>query len=535
MRRDAFLHNDSGGLSILAGHALDAMIEDGRADDQQFVDADQAILLELYGDDAMPVRIVVDEPLTPDEQAQWLARVSRPIDARDGRLLVMGGFDPDIARWWQDETGAASDGKGVLLVEVPAGRVRVDLYAHVGSMNGRQVLETAFPKAGAALRRQYPGRPFPLWLAEVLDYSGEEDPGHEALWRDVAASVESGALAIDTAGGAAIGFLVHVTRDGGEYDEAPEGGWFALDTNARPPSAFPFGLATTVTDPGVEAFLDRALRREYVEPPRPDATAFADLVASWPGEPLAPLTDDGTVGVPLAKAFALYWLTALTVDNPPHFALRIQQAGAWAPPGPSPDFAAHALGDGASALGNAPNQAGWGLWWTAEAALGALAGLPDGAVLDLAIVPQPDDAETGFDDADDVDEDDEDEDEDEDEDDERTDPAIGRARFRGTVEGGMWQIAEASPEVSAEDLAAAVAFVRQLVEAGSLTVRPAERKAFDEAVEMYASEEDALRWNGTTVSLAQPERRTLILLAGPVFRQRFAEAWPMQPAEDEDW
>ena len=56
----------------------------------------KVLLLELYGDDSLPVRIVVDEPLTPDEEAQWLARASWRIDTSDGRMFVMGGFDPDV-------------------------------------------------------------------------------------------------------------------------------------------------------------------------------------------------------------------------------------------------------------------------------------------------------------------------------------------------------------------------------------------------------------------------------------------------------
>jgi hypothetical protein len=42
---------------------------------------DSGKLIELYGDDSMVVRTVVDEPLTPDEEAQWLARYTWEIDS----------------------------------------------------------------------------------------------------------------------------------------------------------------------------------------------------------------------------------------------------------------------------------------------------------------------------------------------------------------------------------------------------------------------------------------------------------------------
>jgi hypothetical protein len=169
MRRDVFIQNDSGALTVVAADAVDTIIADQRSDDFGFVTSFKALLLELYGDDSMPVRIVVDEPLTKEEEAQWLAKASWRIDAPDGCLLVMGGFDPDVMSWWKDETEGKADGRGVAVADVPAGSVRVDVYAHVGSMNGRHILSEVAEKPGAAFRRSHPGRPFPLWLARMLE------------------------------------------------------------------------------------------------------------------------------------------------------------------------------------------------------------------------------------------------------------------------------------------------------------------------------------------------------------------------------
>ena len=101
MRRDVYIENDSGGFSVVAVDAVDAIIADARGDDLRWVRDHKAMLVMLYGDDSMPVRMVVDEPLTVDEEAQWLARYTWQIDSSDGRMLVMGGFDPDVldGRW----------------------------------------------------------------------------------------------------------------------------------------------------------------------------------------------------------------------------------------------------------------------------------------------------------------------------------------------------------------------------------------------------------------------------------------------------
>jgi hypothetical protein len=518
MRRDAFLANDSGGLSIVAGDAVDAVIEDGRQSDARFAAGDKAILLELYGDDAMPVRVVVDEPLQPEEEAEWLARVSRPVETTDGRLLVMGGFDPDILRWWRDETGGDADGRGVIVVRVPAGRWRVDLYAHAGSMNGRQVIEAEFGPIGTGFRADHPGRPFPLWLARTLDWSGEEDPGHEAAWGDARASVASGALSIDTDGGAAIGFLIHVTPDsGGPCDEVPDGAWFALDTNARRPARFPLGLATAVADPAVEEFLDRLLDREAPEPPRPLATRYVDLIGAWSGESPVALEGAETVELAPRDAYLLYWAAGMTGDaSPPRFEIQVSGAHGWTPPVPTPDVAVRDLGDGVTGIGPVANQAGWGLWWAARAAARSLGDLPGGAVMALATAPFVDDAAG--------------------DDPPAGDPGVGRMLFSGGVWDGVWRIEQASPPVTAEALRAALAFVRDVAQAGRLTVRPGdEREAFDAAAEMFAPQEGDLAWGGNTVALAEPDERSLILLAGPVFRVRFADTWTMgRDDEDED-
>jgi hypothetical protein len=517
MRRDAFLANDSGGLSLLAGDAVEAVIEDARASDARFAAEDKVVLLELYGDDAMPVRVVVDEPLQPDEEAEWLARVSRPIDTRDGRILVMGGFDPDILRWWRDETGGAADGRGVIVLQVPPGRWRVDLYAHTGSMNGRQVLESELAPIGASFRRAHPGRAFPLWLARTLDWSGDEDPGHEEAWGDVRASLASGALAIDTDGTAAIGFLVHVTPDRGPYDDVPDGAWFGLDTNARTPARFPLGLPTAVADPAIDEFLDRLLQRERPEAPRPIATAYRELIATWPGDPPSPLDAGDTVELAPRDAYLLYWIAGMASDSSaPSFEFRVEGAPGWTAPEATADNAVCDLGGGNTGIGPIPTQAGWGLWWAARAAAQSIGDLPDGTRLTLATVPCVDDA---YDD-DDVPAD---------------DPVVGRALFSGPVADGVWRVERASPAVSAEALRAAVAFARDVAQAARLTVRPGdEREAFDEAAEMFAAGEGELAWSGNMVALAEPEERTLILLAGPVFRVRFADSWTMGRDEDDD-
>ncbi len=509
MRRDTYLQNDSGGLSVVAADALDAIIGDGRANDVDVVGSYKALLLELYGDDSMPVRVVVDEPLQPEEEAQWLARASYRLDTADGRLLVMGGFDPDIMRWWKDETGGQADGRGVAIVHAMPGSLRVDVYAHVGSMNGRRILSEADERPGAAFRRSHPGRPFPLWLANMLDYSGEDDLGHEGVWRDVRGAVQAGELQVDVDGAAPIGFLVHVTRHSGEAEAPPDGGWFDSAANVRIPTPFPLGLPSEALDPNIESLRDRLLDRQAREVERPIATAPVDVVDNWSGEPLQPIAGPRAVAIAPTDAFLLHWMAALTSGSPPRFQIRITAPSPWALPSSTPDFAVVPSGPSVTEVGPAENMGGWWMLWTARDAAQVLSGVPDGSTVDMAIAPDVEGDET--------------------------DPAVGRARYRGTIRSGKWQVAEASPRVDAAMLKDALAFVRRLVEYGRIPVQDGpEREAFEEAAGIYSPEEDSLVWNGSSVGLAEPEERTLILLAGPVFQTRFGHQWPVDRDDDDE-
>jgi hypothetical protein len=59
MRKDVYVSNDSGGMSILSRSVLERVIDDGRENDGAFVRAQEAILGSLVGDDSFIARVVV--------------------------------------------------------------------------------------------------------------------------------------------------------------------------------------------------------------------------------------------------------------------------------------------------------------------------------------------------------------------------------------------------------------------------------------------------------------------------------------------
>lgn len=514
MRRDVFIMNDSGGFSVLAASAAPAIINES-LDELEYVMAHQVLLLELYGDDSMPVRLVIDEPLLPEEEAQWLAHAASRLEAPDGRLLVMGGFDPDVLAWWQEDHAPNEDGNGVAVVQAAPGSWLVDVYAHVGSMNGRQILSQASEKPGTFFRRCHPGRAFPIWLAKMLEYSGEDDPGYEDLWQDVATSVEAGRLSLDLDAASAIGFLVHITPATGSVPELAPAGWFDYDAGQRIPDVFPLGLTAAVADPELESFLDRALSRPRPVIELPAATQLLGIIETWPGEPLQPLIGGGARQLAPTDAFHLYWTAALCADSPPRFELWVTTDQSWTPPTPSPECAVVDKGSSQGsvtwALGPPPNAGGWFTWQAAQSAASGLMDVPDGSTLILAMAPDLDD--------DDI------------------DPAVGRAQYSGQIQNGIWQITAASPALRLDILDAALSFVAELVEHSRISVQGAEEQRVLEATAaLYLLQNNSLVWNGETVQLAEPDQRMLIMLAEPVFRTRFTAQWPSDPIDaDEEW
>jgi hypothetical protein len=510
MRRDLYIENDSGGFSVVAADAVDAIIEDQRSDDFKFVKDRKAMLIELYGDDSMVVRTVVDEPLTADEAAQWLARYTWEIDSSDGRMLVMGGFDPDVLSWWKEESSANhTDGRGVGAVSAAPGRWRVDVYAHVGSMNGRVILDEAGEKVGVAFRRAYTGRAFPLWLAHMLDFSGEDDPGHEELWKDVKGSMNAGKLSIDTDSGDAVGFLVHFTRSTTSLGEPPEEVWIGRSENSRIPATFPLGLRSEVPDPGIRSFHDKLLDIKHPEPPRPIADTIAEIIESWPGDPLKPV-EGGPVALPPREIYLLHWIAGLTSDATPRFELWVE-ARNWSPPASTPDFAVITKRGSVTAIGPVMNSGGWHTWWTARDVANVLTAIPDGATIDFAMMPNAEEREN-------------------------PDSPVGRALYSGRASGGVWQISEASPRVTRATLEQALAFARDLVN-GRIQVRDAsDRKILDAAIETWLLPDqlETVRWQGNVMSLAEPDERLMIMVGGPLFRSRFGDTWPMDVEEELD-
>jgi hypothetical protein len=377
-------------------------------------------------------------------------------------------------------------------------------------MNGRAILSETDGKPGAMYRASHTDRPFPLWLAKMLEFSGDDDPGHETLWKDVKKSMDEGAVAIDVESGDAIGFLVHVTRLTGDIGDPPESGWIGLGENQRIPSVFPLGLRSGAPDPELRSFYDKLLDIKHPEPERPIADTLVEVIEVWSGDPLRKI-EGGAVAIPVNELYLLHWMASMTSDTALRFELWIEPKGTWSPPPSTPDYVVKSKGRNTVAIGPAANTGGWHVYWTARDVAKALTGIPDGSTMDFACAPIIDDS-FGV----------------------PQNPAVGRVLYSGSVNGGLWSITESSPAVSRATLEQAIAFVREAVTQFRMQVKPgAERTGFDAQAVLFA-QGDTLTWNADVATVTDQDVRTILIVAPPVFRVRFAGAWPMDAPEDDE-
>jgi hypothetical protein len=202
------------------------------------------------------------EPLRTEEREEWIAHYRWALKVPCGTLLVAGGFDPDVLGQWLEE----GEHDGVQAVDVPPGHYLVDVYTYLHSMNGRVILEQEWEeKLGAWFRRDHPRRAFPSWVAGELSMFHEEDPGHEAEWDRLAASVAKGTLKVETDPLDWVGFLIHLQPfdPSAALTEPEDGDWFGAGQGLRRPTPFPLGVSSReVKDPEYREALSALLGEE---------------------------------------------------------------------------------------------------------------------------------------------------------------------------------------------------------------------------------------------------------------------------------
>lgn len=429
--------------------------------------------LAVESEDAANVRVVVNEPLDAAEQAEWVGVVRSGLRVPDGTLLMAGG----VACVLEKDDWAQEDAQ---MVPIPPGDYTATLYCYASAPNGRWCVDEAGgdEPLGAWCRRSDPDQDFPAWLHNLCLDDPSLDPGHRARWKRETERT-----------GAVVDFLLHLQTAGQPLAIAAcdEEGVFQAG-ECRRPDPFPRGIPVAGSS------------EEEAAPVLPPARVPSPSPA--PAGDLAPLVG-GPVGVPVGKLARVAHL-AWSCQFYAHPALQVT----W--PGKAPKFeeveeaTIRTKGNATNIIFADQGQPS-GALLPLQAVAKQLAGAPDGTVIDLSTArPRGKDKQ-------------------------------GVHRYRGVVQGGVWQIEAASPAVDAAVLTEALTLVEALENGRKLMARDEDEAARIEArvtdvlADYFGS--NGLQRTGTEVALKRRDPNLFPHIVARVFWMRYASIWPLQ---DED-
>ncbi len=214
LRADLGIYNEATGFVVTSRKMAGKELEEGSAEWKKAVQRGDMLPLTLMQDDPFVIRIVAGEPLTTQENEEWVARVDWHLNIPDGKLCVTGGsiftnggYDPDDAYYEQY----------VSEVAIPKGRYKAALYTHLHGVNGGGVMDHL---AGGYDK----GESIEKWFART----------------------RSGLALPDWEEHEPVEFLLHLDpidaapKKG--LSDLPEDGWFGGAENARKPALCPLGI-----------------------------------------------------------------------------------------------------------------------------------------------------------------------------------------------------------------------------------------------------------------------------------------------------
>lgn len=497
IRRDVYVYNESTGFVVtsvgLAAGARGDDVDLGAPGDKAWkkvVQAGLVLPVELVQDDPVVVRVIVDEDLTDDEEAEWVGRLEAKLDLPDGKLALCGGTE-------LLEEGLESAEDYLQVLDVPAGTYGATLLAQLPGLNGEHLFGRAAGKRkkaealGAYFRRTRGKKKFPAWLQAWCVAYPEKDPGHEREWKE-RARPEDGREVLD--------FVLHLKplrpRQKAEAPKVGKDGWVGLDAwEVRAPELCPLGLPAK-----------RLLRQRERAPRAPAKVVLPDLERLLAG---CELTRLGRVDVPLERLGHVYALAWFATDSS-HPELLIE-------PAVDVDLqleGAHVVRErGRLRIGTPVTAGKWDALSLVSRLGPVLARLPGEHVLELRTACP--DLGMG----------------------ERRHRDAGRQRYRGRVTKGVWRIEEGYPRLTETALREALELAAQARGGTALTLHsPKEAQDVHARVmreDAFLFESNPLTVDGERLVLATPHEALLTMVGQHVFRKRYPTLWSV-PDEDED-
>ncbi len=484
MRKDVYLYNEATGWLLTSG-SRNGLTSIPEGDDwNEAVRRGAFIPMSLMQDDALVLRVVANEPLLEQEEAEWLDRFVAKLSIPDGKLAMCGGIEfLESPETFQDY---------VRYVDVDPGDYLVTVYTYFGSVNAPD--EDDVNGKGETLKKYWKrtrkGEKVPGWIIAA-------DEGEE--WEEDVPTY-------------LIGNLIHLMPH--DREPAPltlEGGWISEEVAPRLPELCPRGILTTE----VEGLTDRD---EYVQTDLEYIHKIPDLVADLEVVPVA----GGPISVGVAEVVLPYWLAWFCGETHPY--LRLSNC-----PGVEIEWPGFLEG-----IKGTPTDDGWRVDIEGQNArftqfrhlrrIGELlTALPDRAVIELAAAQ----------DAVELDDDQEEEEKDS----ENFPPLAGFHRYSGPVRGGQWHIEATYPPIDSATLTDMLTLARETEAGQGITVRDDDEA--DQILEDCEERDMALmdtppRKKGKQLTFKKADLHLLPFLGARFWWTRFREVWPTINRDDED-
>ncbi len=475
MRHDVRVPNESDGFVFASAALRGRGISPGDAAWTSAAAAGELLPLAIESEDAAVVRVVVNEPLSADEQREWVGVLRGGLAVPDGRLALCGGIAYVIeSSDWVLEFAR--------VVDIPAGSYRATLYCYASAPNGRWCVEQSGTDEplGTWFRRTRPDHEMPAWLHNLCVNDPDLDPKNRVKWKR--AKLRGGAAAVD--------FLLHlepvpappantVTEDG--FLEAGE---------CRQPDPCPLGIAAIgIIDEGEPA---------EAEPPPPPAPSVSVQDAAGQLQPV----EGGPVSLPVAKlarAARIAWMCQPYA----HPTVRITFPGKAPKLEDIEDATFKRKGTELLVTFDDTGQPSGAL--EPLIALGNQLAAADGAIIELETRRL------------------------------RAAGPLGAHHYRGTVRGGNWQIEASAPRVTTTTLAEAIALGEALEGGRKLVARDeTEAERIETRVRRVLADYfgfNTLQRTGAELALKRRDPALFAHVVARVFWMRYADVWPLQ---DED-
>jgi hypothetical protein len=274
MRRDVYVYNEATGWTLTSlGMNGRVAVPESRPALREWargIERGDFIPISLVQDDALVVRVVVDEALTEQEAAEWVDYFAARLAVPDGKLVLCGGAE---FLW---EPGLEGSEDYMRVVEVPPGEYLAEVYTQLPGVNGPMNDEDDLKAYWRQTRKR---ERMPAWLKD-------EVPDDTYL----------------------VDFVVRLTPLAAPPDEPPlEDGWIPTAVHPRLPEKCPRGLETRE----VAGLTDRP------EPVQTDLVYLyhvPEQVAALAPAPVA----GGPVPVPVRDLVLPYWLAWCCGETHPY-------------------------------------------------------------------------------------------------------------------------------------------------------------------------------------------------------------------------